>query len=205
MRIWTAPLSELRLRRITSCSEPKTNSPETLVEEDNWVVASEWADSLGVDVINTSFWLHHLRQRHWRPQLCGFGWPNSRHFNGSHGSGPNGYDRCSGRRQRRSVQLEVHFVPGRCRLHLVYRRGGQHGFARSLSPAKVLRRTVRIKPDLGARGVSATLMNWSGQVGTGEWNELCVAHHLWRHGLSAAGGEGQSKHLRHSGHPHGGS
>ena len=46
--VGTAPEADYLLFRTEDVSS------ETLAEEDNWVVAAEWADSLGADLINTS-------------------------------------------------------------------------------------------------------------------------------------------------------
>ena len=139
---------------------------ETLVEEDNWVVASEWADSLGVDVINTSLGYTTF----------------------DNGIGDHSYSDLDG---RTAVISKAATAAARTGMIVVVAAGneGASSWKYISCPADAdsilsigavdnmdLRAAFssqgptsdgRIKPDLGARGVSATLMNWSGQVGTG--------------------------------------
>ncbi len=139
---------------------------ETLVEEDNWVIASEWADSLGVDVINTSLGYTTF----------------------DNGIGDHSYADLDG---KTTVISRAATAAARTGMIVVVAAGNEGASSWKyiscpadadsiLSIAAVdgmdLRAAFssqgptadgRIKPDLGARGVSATLMNGSGQVGTG--------------------------------------
>jgi hypothetical protein len=139
---------------------------ETLVEEDNWVVASEWADSLGVDVINTSLGYTTF----------------------DNGIGDHSYADLDG---KTTVISKAATAAARTGMIVVVAAGneGASSWKYISCPADAdsilsigavdgmdLRAAFssqgptsdgRIKPDLGARGVSATIMNWSGQVATG--------------------------------------
>lgn len=53
LMIGAAPYADYVLAR-TEIVENVPNEPDYRVEEDNWVAAIEWADSLGVDVVNSS-------------------------------------------------------------------------------------------------------------------------------------------------------
>ena len=139
---------------------------ETLVEEDNWVVASEWADSLGIDVINTSLGYTTF----------------------DNGIGDHSYADLDG---KTTVISKAATAAARTGMIVVVAAGneGASSWKYISCPADAdsilsigavdgmdLRAAFssqgptadgRIKPDLGARGVSATIMNWSGQVATG--------------------------------------
>jgi hypothetical protein len=139
---------------------------ETLVEEDNWVVASEWADSLGVDVINTSLGYTTF----------------------DNGVGDHSYADLDG---KTTVISRAATAAARTGMIVVVAAGneGASSWKYISCPADAdsilsigavdgmdLRGSFssqgptadgRIKPDLGARGVSATIMKSSGQVGTG--------------------------------------
>ena len=139
---------------------------ETLVEEDNWVVASEWADSLGVDVINTSLGYTTF----------------------DNGIGDHSYADLDG---KTTVISRAATAAARTGMIVVVAAGneGASSWKYISCPADAdsilsigavdgmdLRGSFssqgptsdgRIKPDLGARGVSATIMKSSGQVGTG--------------------------------------
>jgi hypothetical protein len=139
---------------------------ETLVEEDNWVVASEWADSLGIDVINTSLGYTTF----------------------DNGIGDHTYADLDG---KTTVISKAATAAARTGMIVVVAAGneGASSWKYISCPADAdsilsigavdgmdLRAAFssqgptsdgRIKPDLGARGVSATIMNWSGQVATG--------------------------------------
>ncbi|MDC3353905.1 S8 family serine peptidase [Schleiferiaceae bacterium] len=139
---------------------------ETLVEEDNWVVAAEWADSLGVDVINTSLGYTTFDNGigdHSYADLDGRTAVISRAATaaartgmivvvaaGNEGSSAWKYISCP-------ADADSIFSVG-----AVDGLGVRAGFS-SQGPTA----DGRTKPDIATRGSSATIMKSSGMVGTG--------------------------------------
>lgn len=157
--VGTAPSADYYLFRT------EDESSETLVEEDNWVVASEWADSIGIDVINTSLGYTTF----------------------DNGLGDHSYADLDG---QTTVISKAATAAARTGMIVVVAAGneGSSSWKYISCPADAdsilsigavdgagIRASFsgqgptsdgRIKPDIAARGSSATVMNWSGQVAT---------------------------------------
>lgn len=139
---------------------------ETLVEEDNWVVAAEWADSLGVDVINTSLGYttfdngigdHSYADLDGRTAVISLAATAAARTGmivvvaaGNEGASSWKYISCP-------ADADSIFSVG-----AVDGLGVRAGFS-SQGPTA----DGRIKPDIATRGSSSTIMKSSGQVGTG--------------------------------------
>lgn len=138
---------------------------ETVVEEDNWVIAAEWADSLGVDVINTSLGYttfddgigdHSFADLDGRTSVISIAATQAARTGmivvvaaGNEGSSSWKYISCPADADSILAIGAVNGMDMRASF-------SSHG------PSS----DGRIKPDIAARGVSATVTNWNGQVGT---------------------------------------